>query len=75
MYDFSNINSENNDWQHIIDDWKYLVDSFKIASGGTDQTYLYHHDKPLVALWGVGFPDRTNNMKLIEKIIDFRKRE
>jgi glycoprotein endo-alpha-1,2-mannosidase len=73
MYDFSGINDENNDWQLIINDWKHLVDSLKIASRGKNQTYLYHHDRPLVALWGVGFPDRTNDLKSIEKIINFLK--
>ena len=75
MYDFSGINEENNDWQVIINDWKHLVDSLQIASGGWNQTYLYHRKKPLVALWGVGFPDRTNNLKTIEKIIDFLKND
>ncbi len=73
MYDFSGVNEENKDWQVIINDWKHLVDSLKIASGGSHQTYLYHRNKPLVALWGVGFPDRTNNLKSIERIIDFLK--
>jgi len=75
MYDFSGVNDENKDWMVIINDWKHLVDSLKIASGGLGQTYLYHHNKPLVALWGVGFPDRTNNLKSIEKIIDFLKND
>jgi len=73
MYDFSGINDENKDWEIVINDWKHLVDSLEITSGGKNQTYLYHHKKPLVALWGVGFPDRTNNLKSIEKIIDFLK--
>jgi glycoprotein endo-alpha-1,2-mannosidase len=73
MYDFAGISDENNDWQLIINDWKHLVDSMKITSRGERQTYLYHNGKPLVALWGVGFPDRTNNLKTIEKIIDFLK--
>ena len=73
MYDFSGINEVNKDWLIIINDWKHLVDSLKIASGGAEQTYLYHHDRPLVALWGVGFPDRTNDLRSIEKIIDFLK--
>jgi hypothetical protein len=75
MYDFSGINESNNDWQVIISDWKHLVDSMQIASRGGDQTYLYHHNKPLVALWGVGFPDRTNNLKTIERIMDFLKND
>ncbi len=75
MYDFSGINDTNNDWQVIINDWKHLVDSMQIASRGKDQTYLYHRGKPLVALWGVGFPDRTNNLKSIERIMDFLKND
>ncbi|MDP9041012.1 MAG: glycoside hydrolase family 71/99-like protein, partial [Bacteroidota bacterium] len=75
MYDFSGLNETNNDWQAIIDDWKHLVDHMKIASRGKRQTYLYHHERPLVALWGVGFPDRTNSLKIIEKIIDFLKND
>jgi glycoprotein endo-alpha-1,2-mannosidase len=73
MYDFSGVNEENKDWQVIINDWKHLVDSLKIASRGSHQTYLYHRKKPLVALWGVGFPDRTNDLKSVERIIDFLK--
>ncbi|HMC87179.1 MAG TPA: hypothetical protein VKI61_16760, partial [Chitinophagaceae bacterium] len=51
------------------------ADSLKIASRGNNQTYLYHNNKPLVALWGVGFPDRSNNLKSIERIIDFLKND
>ena len=75
MYDFSGLNDSNNDWQLIINDWKHLVDDMTITSRGGDQTYLYHHGKPLVALWGVGFPDRTNNLRTIERIIDFLKND
>ncbi|HET7003317.1 MAG TPA: glycoside hydrolase family 71/99-like protein [Puia sp.] len=75
MYDFSGINDSNSDWKLIINDWKHLVDSIGITSRGRDHQYLYHHGKPLVALWGVGFPDRTNNLKTIEKIIDFLKND
>jgi len=73
MYDFSGMNEENKDYLIVIEDWKRLVDSFRIANRGNGQTYLYHHDKPLVAIWGVGFPDRSNNLKTTEKIIDFLK--
>jgi glycoprotein endo-alpha-1,2-mannosidase len=75
MYDFSGVSNENNDCQVIINDWKHLVDSLKIASRGKNQSYLYHHAKPLVALWGVGFPDRSNNLKTTERIIDFLRND
>jgi glycoprotein endo-alpha-1,2-mannosidase len=75
MYDFSGMNDENNDYLVIINDWKHLVDSFHIAGRGNQQTYLYHREKPLVALWGVGFPDRSNSLTATEKIIDFLKND
>jgi glycoprotein endo-alpha-1,2-mannosidase len=75
MYDFSGMNEQNNDCQVVINDWKHLVDSLRIACGGNEQTYLYHNGKPLVAIWGVGFPDRSNSLKETEKIIDFLKNE
>ncbi|HLX91557.1 MAG TPA: glycoside hydrolase family 71/99-like protein [Puia sp.] len=75
MYDFSGLNEENMDWQVIINDWKYLVDSLHIADRGNDQSYLYHNGKPLVGIWGVGFPDRPNDLKTTEKIIDFLKND
>jgi glycoprotein endo-alpha-1,2-mannosidase len=75
MYDFSGMNGENKDYEVVINDWKHLVDSFRIANRGDQQTYLYHNGKPLVALWGVGFPDRSNNLKATEKIIDFLKND
>ena len=42
----------------LANDFKYLVDSLGLTTGGSDQTYLYHNGKPLVALWGFGFPHR-----------------
>ena len=70
MYDFSGMS--DNDVPVIINDWKNLVDSMKITSQGNNQTYLYHNDKPLVVLWGVGFNDgRKYTLAGVEKIIDF----
>ena len=75
MYDFSGMNEENKDYEVVIRDWKHLVDSFRLAGGGNRQTYLYHHGKPLVGIWGVGFPDRSNDLRATEKIIDFLKND
>ncbi len=44
----------------IFDDWKEMVDDLSLTSRGASQSYLYHDGKPLVALWGVGFPHRHN---------------
>jgi hypothetical protein len=73
MYDFSGMTPGSGDWEVIMNDWKYLVDSMRVTGRGNQQTYLYHNKKPLVGIWGVGFPDRSNDLKTTEKIIDFLK--
>jgi hypothetical protein len=77
MYDLSGIKASGEDCSAIIEDWKQLVDSLKITSQGNGQTYLYHNQKPLVAIWGLGFPDRAYNIHNIgiEKLIDFLKND
>src|SRR6202012_6147939 len=60
-----------------IQDRPALVDELKITAQGTNQTYLFHRGKPLVAIWGLGFPDRPYNIRDIgiEKLIDFLKND
>ena len=77
MYDLSGLKPTGEDCASVIEDWKELVDKMKITSQGNDQTYLYHHGKPLVAIWGLGFPDRPYNIRHIgfEKLLDFLKND
>jgi hypothetical protein len=77
MYDLSGLEASGEDCSSIMQDWKGLVDELKITSQGTNQTYLYNHGKPLVAIWGLGFPDRPYNIQNIgiEKLIDFLKHD
>jgi hypothetical protein len=77
MYDLSGLRAEGEDCSTIIQDWKELVDELKITSQGNDQTYLYHRGKPLVVIWGVGFPDRPYNIHRVglEKLLDFLKND
>lgn len=77
MYDLSGLKATGEDCSAIIEDWKQLVDSLKITSGGNNQTYLYQNNKPLVAIWGLGFPDRPYNIRNIgvDKLIDFLKND
>jgi len=75
MYDFEGMNEVNKDYRVVIDDWKYLVDSLHIGCGGDRQTYLYHNGNPLVGIWGVGFPERSNDLKATERVIDFLKND
>lgn len=76
MYDLSGLGAKGEDCSALIQDWKELVDELKITSQATNN-YLYHHGKPLVAIWGVGFPDRPYDIHKIglEKLIDFLKND
>ena len=73
MYDLSGLRPGRDDCNTIIEDWKHLVDNMQVTNYGNKQTYLHHGNKPLVAIWGIGFPDRPYNIRDIEleKLIDF----
>ena len=74
MYDLSGTGEQ--DVTALINDWKNLVDSMKVTAQGNNQTYLYHNNKPLVVLWGVGFNDnRRYTLKSVEKMLDFLKND
>lgn len=45
----------------LFNDWKQMVDELRLTTRGDHQAYLYHNGKPMVALWGVGFPHRNNS--------------
>jgi hypothetical protein len=77
MYDLSGLRADGEDCSPVIEDWKMLVDELKVTSQGENQTYLYHNGKPLVAIWGVGFPDRPYNIRKIgiNRLIDFLKND
>ena len=75
MYDMSGMN-DSTDADLVIADWKYLVDSLRLTSRGNQQTYLYHKDRPLVAVWGAGFNDhRAYTAKSVQKIVDFLRHD
>lgn len=75
MYDLSGLKERGEDCSSVIQDWKELVDTLKITSQGANQTYLYHRGKPLVTIWGLGFPDRPYDIRKIgiDQLIDFLK--
>ena len=77
MYDLSGLKAEGEDCSSVIEDWKMLVDKLKVTNQGENQTYLYHNGKPLVAIWGVGFPDRPYDSRKIgvNRLIDFLKND
>lgn len=77
MYDLSGLQPEKDNCDRVIEDWKHLVDDMKVKNFGEKQTYIHHNNKPLVTIWGVGFPDRPYDIKKIglDKLIDFLKND
>ncbi len=58
MYDLSGLPSGG--VKRVIDDWKMLRAKMRI---GADPAYLHHEDKPVVAVWGVGFNGRGKSRR------------
>ena len=77
MYDLSGLNPATDNCSMLIDDWKYLVDSLKVTNPDGDNTYVFYNGRPLVTIWGVGFPDRPYNIRNIglEHFIEFLKND
>ena len=74
MYDLSGM--EAKDYSIVIEDWKKLIDQYKLNNKDAYENYLFHNNKPLVAVWGAGFnDDRKYGLKEVEKIIDFLKND
>ncbi len=77
MYDLSGLQASGEDCSSVIEDWKYLVDSIRATNQPGTNTYLHFHGKPVVAIWGLGFPDRPYNIRDIGimRLIDFLKND
>ena len=73
MYDLSGLKKSGEDCSLIMEDWKKLVDNQKVTNQAGKKTYLHHNGKPVIAIWGVGFPDRPYNIRNIglDRLIDF----
>ena len=55
MYDLSG--SKPEDLELVEQDWKELQEIFELFNTKKHPTYLWHHKKPLLAIWGAGFND------------------
>jgi hypothetical protein len=77
MYDLSGLKASGQDCSQLIEDWKYLVDSLRVTNQTGAKTYVGHNGKPLVTIWGLGFPDRSYSIRNIgiDRFIDFLKND
>jgi hypothetical protein len=75
MYDLSGLKASGEDCSSLIEDWKFLVDSLHVTNQKGTHTYLFYNGKPLVVIWGLGFPDRPYNIRNIgiQHFINFLK--
>jgi hypothetical protein len=73
MYDLSSLAPGQAD--RLIEDWKQLLRDTRLTR---DPAYLRHRGKPLLALWGCGFPDNDKPRPSLEdwrKILTFLKQD
>lgn len=69
MYDLSGCSS--NDIAYVEEDWNELQRIFKLFDAKENPTYLWHKEKPLVTIWGVGFNDnRKYTIEDVNKLVD-----
>jgi len=68
MYDLSGTADDGNLYSKLITDWEYLVDTYDVLN---QEGYLYQDDRPVIAIWGIGFNDRGLQPSTFEQIIDY----
>ena len=51
-------------------DWVYLVDTLRLTDS---PRYLHHRGRPVLAIWGLGFPDRSPTPEQAAELIEFFK--
>ena len=69
MYDISG-HSRDTVVPAVKRDWARLVDTLRITDS---PRYLRHHGRPVLAIWGLGFPDRAPTAEQAAELIDFFK--
>lgn len=69
MYDISGHPRESLT-EAVKRDWTYLVDTLRVTQS---PRYLRHRGRPLVAIWGFGFLDRSATPDQAAELIDFFK--
>lgn len=58
MYDLGGVTAKNpNMISTMMKDAQELYDEYQLSGTGKQKFYLHENSKPVLALWGVGFPD------------------
>lgn len=57
----------------MVRDAQQLMDTYQLLDRSKQKYYLYENGKPLLALWGVGFSDRTYDTLLPEIIAQLKE--
>ena len=56
--------------QTLTNDWIHLITALQITNS---PSYVHHNGKPVVAIWGFGFTDRTGTPQDAQIVINFFK--
>ena len=58
MYDLTGLQAD--DFERLAADWKQLRRGMQLGVDPNDSAYLHLNGKPLVAVWGVGFQEKSD---------------
>ncbi|MES2308564.1 MAG: glycoside hydrolase family 71/99-like protein [Verrucomicrobiota bacterium] len=72
MYDLSGLREDS--LEAMKEDWRRLVRMMGITKDPADKAYLHHRGKPLVAVWGIGFSEKTSEQSG-KRAFDFLKQK
>ena len=70
MYDLSGLRAGQ--VEMVMNDWRLLRKKMMITD---DPAYLHHRGKPVVAVWGVGFKDRSYTLADCRALLEFLKND
>lgn len=71
MYDLSGLGA--NRIHEVMEDWRALRTQMRVTE---DPAYLRHRERPLVAVWGIGFNDgRRYSIEECRRLVDFLKED
>jgi hypothetical protein len=68
-YDISGC-TDNMVFDRLTSDWNYLNNNWNIKN---HSRYLNHNGKPVIAIWGFGYPDRCGTPAIAQQVINWFK--